>query len=219
MNAKETNMLSIIDKQISELQKAKEKLIRTRPLVNILTNKQGFWVIEMKTNKYFQFLYSELGHVKLERFGVVFSISVDEFNTSFRIASVNEVKQHIEFLERTGKHYIRQNFTQKVEQREVYEVHEALVTTKLDGMTHSGGLSKLKDIKFESHKIDPKKCDFYMVTVTGEFGTKVRHDNYENAIKEATRLAKKMNHKAWVTGVVAIVEPIQQEVQVKIIEK
>ena len=219
MNAKERNMLLIIDKQIAELQKAKEELLRTKPLVNILSNKQGFWVIEMKTNKYFQFVCSELGHVKLVRFGGVFTISVDEFNTSFRIASVNEVKQHIEFLERTGKHYIRQNFTQKVEQREVYEVHEALVTTKLDGMTHSGGLSKLKDIKFESHKIDPKKCDFYMVTVTGEFGTKVRHDNYENAIKEATRLAKKMNHKAWVTGVVAIVEPIQQEVQVKIIEK
>ena len=103
---------------------------------------------------------------------------------------IAEFNQHIEYLEITGKKYIKQDDVQSVEQREV-----------------------------EPHKIDPKKCDFYMVTVTGHFGTKVRHDRYENAIKEATRLAKQENHKVWVTGVVAIVEPIQQEVQVKIIEK
>jgi hypothetical protein len=151
-------------------------------------------------------------------------------------------------LEKTGKSYIKQDFTQRVEQREASErkvvnldfaslyqdvmpmlhdiEYQKLVKEKtgidLDALVTSRineRFNKPCDLSEVVHKIDPKKCDFYMVTVTGEHGSKVRHDRYENAIKEATRLAKIQNHKAWVTGVVAIVEPIKQEVQVKVIEK
>lgn len=227
MNAKEKKMLSIIDKQIAELQKAKEELLATKPLSEIVADKPYLWMIEKITNKYYQFVGFGLGdNITISRRGVSYAVSRSHFNNTFRIATSVEIKQHIEHLETTGRHYIKQNFTQRVDQREASE-HKvlnldfaSLYQNEVLGIDAQKEMSKPCDLSEPMvHTIDPKKCDFYMVTVTGEFGTKVRHDNYNNAIKEATRLAKKQNHKAWVTGVVAVIEPIQQEVQVKVIEK
>lgn len=58
--------------------------------------------------------------------------------------------------------------------------------------------------------------EFYMITVKGEHGSKVRHASYGAAVEEATRLAKKLNHTAHIMGVVAVIEPV--EVQKPIIE-
>lgn len=58
--------------------------------------------------------------------------------------------------------------------------------------------------------------EFYMVTVEGKSGSIVRHETLEVAAAEATRLAKKSNHRAHIMGVVAIVEPV--EVQKPVIE-
>ncbi len=55
--------------------------------------------------------------------------------------------------------------------------------------------------------LDPKDCEFYMVTCTGVHGSKVRHASYGQAMTEAKRIARKMNHPAWVVGVVAKVNP------------
>lgn len=244
MNAKETKMLSIIDKQIAELQKAKEELMSSIPLLDKI--KENQWVVQIRSNIYYQFKRIGETYVYFDRFGVEFILEHPDVNCDFRLATGNEVKQHIEYLESKGKSYIKQDFRQRVEQREASECkvvnldfaslyqNEVLgidvqeeITKWLKSMSkpfcldvkHTGGLNQLKQCKLEPRKIDPKKCDFYMVTVTGEHGSKVRHDNYDNAIKEATRLAKTKNHKAWVTGVVAVVEPIKQEIQVKVIEK
>lgn len=249
MNAKETKMLSIIDKQIAELQKAKEELMSSIPLLDKI--KENQWLIQIRSNIYYQ--VKKIGHtyVYFDRFGSEFIWEHDEVNRGFRLATGNEVKQHIEYLKSKGKSYIKQNFTQRVEQREASErkvvnldfvslyaetppvnsdiyidlyrkllekrhnsEYDRMVKDMMDRLSEPCDLSEPM-----AHTIDPKKCDFYMITVTGEFGAKVRHENYYNAIKEATRLAKKQNHKAWVTGVVAVIEPIQQEVQVKVIEK
>lgn len=217
MNAKETKMLSIIDKQIEELQKMKKQLLETKPLSEIVKDKPYLWLIQKETNTYYQFVGFALGDdISISRHGVSYAVSRSYFNSKFRIATSVEFKQHIEHLERTGKSYIEQDFRQRVDQREASEIGIDLYLKLLEQRHNSEYDRMVKDMV---HTIDPKKCDFYMVTVTGEFGAKVRHDNYDNAIKEATRLAKKQNHKAWVTGVVAVIEPIQQEVQVKVIEK
>ena len=226
MNAKEKKMLSLIDKQIAELQKAKEQLLATKPLSEIIHDKPYLWVIDKNNNKYYQYKYTLMNLIQLDRFGVDCTFGLNVFNDNFRIATSVEFKQHIEHLERTGKFYIKQNFTQRVDQREASE-HKvlnldfaSLYQNEVLGIDAQKEISKPCDLSEPMvHTIDPKKCDFYMVTVTGEHGSKVRHDNYDIAIKEATRLAKKKNHKAWVTGVVAVIEPIQQEVQVKVIEK
>ena len=237
MNAKENKLLSIIDKQIGELQKMKEQLLATKPLSDIVANKPYLWVIQKETNTYYQFVGFALGDdISISRHGVSYAVSRYYFNSKFRIATSVEIKQHIEHLERTGKSYIEQDFRQRVDQREASErkvvnldiaslyqnnvFFEKKHNAEYQRLIHGEvGTMMSPPSQAKVHTIDPKKCDFYMVTVTGEFGAKVRHDNYDNAIKEATRLAKKQNHKAWVTGVVAVIEPIQQEVQVKVIEK
>lgn len=50
------------------------------------------------------------------------------------------------------------------------------------------------------------KCAFYMVTCRGIHGSTVRHTTYESAEKEATRVALKENHDAFVVGVVATIK-------------
>ncbi len=61
----------------------------------------------------------------------------------------------------------------------------------------------------KTHEFNTKKCDFYLITVTGQYGTKKRHTTYDEAEKEAIRLCKQENHEAFILGVVASVKPIQ----------
>lgn len=84
--------------------------------------------------------------------------------------------------------------------------HEEYLASKSSGKTLIAAI-KGEDIK---HVIDPMKCDFYMVTCTGQHGSKVRHADYASAEKEAMRISKLMNHEAWIVGVVASVKPITQ---------
>lgn len=51
--------------------------------------------------------------------------------------------------------------------------------------------------------------EFYMVTVRGIRGAKVRHETFEKAVEEATKFSQKENYRAHIMGVVAIIEPTQ----------
>jgi hypothetical protein len=196
MNSSEKNTILLIDDQIAQLQKMKEQLLKAKPLSEIVKDKPYLWVIDSASNKYYQFIGDNSNQIQLGRFGKIFNIGKSQFDREFRIASSCEFKQHIEYLKSKGMYFVD---------------------------TCGKGMSGTNDFTIKEgpkkHMIDPTKCDFYMVTVTGEHGAKVRHTDYDVAIKEASRLAKKLNHKAWVTGVVAIVEPIQPEIQVKVITK
>lgn len=52
-----------------------------------------------------------------------------------------------------------------------------------------------------------EKCEFYMITCRGVKGTTVRHNTYEQAEKEAIRIAGLEKHETWILGVVAKVKP------------
>jgi hypothetical protein len=69
-----------------------------------------------------------------------------------------------------------------------------------------------------SVKFDPMKCEFYMVTCRGLRGAKVRHTSYDEAEKVAIELAKQENHKTWIVGVVASVEPVTKMIPQTTIE-
>jgi hypothetical protein len=69
------------------------------------------------------------------------------------------------------------------------------------------GVKPSVDIKHDT-KHAGTKADFYMITVKGDAGSKVRHDNYKAAEKEAIRLAKSNNHRAHIMGVIAVVDPV-----------
>lgn len=62
-------------------------------------------------------------------------------------------------------------------------------------------------VEHKNTYMDPKNCEFYMVTCRGVHGSKFRHASYEQAIAEAKRVARKENHPAWVVGVVERVNP------------
>jgi len=63
---------------------------------------------------------------------------------------------------------------------------------------------------------DITKCDFYMLTIRGEHGSKVRHTSYEIATTEAKRLAKHEQHPVYIMGLVAVAE---LEVEISTVKK
>jgi len=106
----------------------------------------------------------------MSRYGQTFEFDLVEFILDSRLALKHEVEQHIEFMNRTGKQY-------------------------------------LKPLEVIKGSFNPNKCEFYMVTCRGQMGTKVRHNTYELAEKEAIRIAGVENHETWILGVVAKVKP------------
>lgn len=216
MNSSEKNAILEIDNQIAQLKKMKEQLLKVKPLSEILNS--YIWVIESSCNKYYQFVFTnDDEEVQLSRFGKTLIINKTYFDNNFRVASSCEVKQHIQYLASKDLFFINIDgiFGNGMSGTNMF-------TPKFDvAATHySEHLNRCVKMALpKKHMIDPTNCDFYMVTVTGEHGSKVRHTDYNLAINEASRLAKSKNHKAWITGVVAVVEPIQPEIQVKIITK
>jgi hypothetical protein len=123
-------------------------------------------------------------------------------NTYYQFVSANEhevtlfrkgTENKISFFEFT-KQFIVANESQ-------VEQHEAFLRSQI--------IYPVQGYKVE-HKntyMDPKNCEFYMVTCRGVHGSKVRHATIEQARAEAKRVARKENHPAWVVGVVERVNP------------
>jgi hypothetical protein len=86
-----------------------------------------------------------------------------------------------------------------------YRFTKASQADLLESIKH--GVKPSVDIKTDT-KHAGTKADFYMITVKGDAGSKVRHDNYKAAEKEAIRLAKSNNHRAHIMGVIAVVDPV-----------
>jgi len=66
--------------------------------------------------------------------------------------------------------------------------------------------NRISELKKKKEKRKLLEKDFYMITLSGDFGTKVRHEDYKKAVKEAKRLSKKMNHPAYLMKVVEIID-------------
>lgn len=158
----------------------------------------GVWVIDNKTTKYYQFCgtTSSGGHlmVNLIRPKEAIEVIMGDFNKKFRLADPIEVKQHEEFLmSKIGR-------TSLVNIKTLPDADFTKLSVKVE--PHEKMQSPVS-----KPSIDPTQCEFYMVTCTGQRGAKVRHTRYDLAEKEALRVANKMNHAAWVVGVVAKIEP------------
>lgn len=157
-----------------------EKLnqVKNRLLNEVKSYPKGTWVIKNSNNTYYQFLSANEHEVTLLRKDSEIKVSFFEFAKEFIVANESQVEQHEAFL-----------FSQFI--------------------VHDFGFRSVQDNKAgdKNTYIDPKKCEFYMVTCTGVHGSKVRHSNYADAYAEAKRVARKENHPAWVVGVVERVNP------------
>ena len=176
----------------NELQEKVKAFVGTLGMLQAMPNGGvGTWVIDMDSNKYYQFFKSDLFrngiYVYMVRPDAEINVDVNSFNNSYRLATPSEVEQHEVFL---NKKYGQISFV-KTAQPITVPVNQ---------------IKNLKNI-VNKPSIDPTQCEFYMVTCTGQRGAKVRHTRYDLAEKEALRVANEMNHAAWVVGVVAKIEP------------
>ena len=168
------------------------------PLGLVLSQKNhglGTWVINKQSGKYYQFesTTSRQGQlmVNLVRHNGSLEIITDQYNKEFRMANPAEVAQHEKFLaDKFGR-------TTLVSVKGKPDIATSVKVKPTEKMQSPVG----------KPSIDPSKCDFYMVTCTGQYGSRVRHDNYESAEKEALRVANLKKHSAWIVGVVAKIEP------------
>lgn len=169
--------------------------ITPNPKTLVSCVKVNDWVIEKKSNTYYQFkgLSPNETATWLGRHGHTSPTLTLEFNKEFRLANADEIKQHENFLTITNKMF---------------------VPRKIDNST--GGTTKNVTIFAKEHKeivkpsFDITKCDFYLVTCRGLMGAKVRHLDYATAEKEAKRISEKENHETWILGVVASVKPVSK---------
>lgn len=124
-------------------------------------------------------------------------------NTYYQFVSANE---HEVTLFRKGT----ENKVSFFEFTKEFRVANEMEIKQHEAFLHSQVIYPVANSYKVEHKqsyIDPKDCEFYMVTCTGVHGSKVRHASYGQAMTEAKRIARKMNHPAWVVGVVAKVNP------------
>jgi len=128
---------------------------------------------------------------------------INDYNTYYQFIGKNQYQIN---LERKGSTYnvgIRDfNKLFRVATLEEANQHEAFLINKNETF-----IERTPIIISEPKKEDIK-YDFYMVTVTGEHGTKKRHLIYEEAEKEAIRLSEQENHEAFILGVIASVKTI-----------
>ena len=78
---------------------------------------------------------------------------------------------------------------------------------------HQEEINRLKTTLNKKKELE--NAEFYMLTVSGEYGSKVRHETYDIAFKEAKRLAKKTNHEVYLMGINSIIQPNNEKVIIK----
>ncbi len=99
-------------------------------------------------------------------------------------ASEEQIFQHLEYLNKAGHAYISPKIN---------------IVTSIPATSHY--VQPAKAVK-------PADADFYCVTLKQGRGCTKYHQTYEDAEKEATRLSKQEQKKAYILGVVGEVEVV-----------
>lgn len=231
---KHQSEINSITKTIAQLESLKQKLEFEGSFLNSLVKAgRGTWVIHKNTNSFHQFVHfnDKINRVYLERHKNPVIFRGLEFETHFRLATPSEAQQHETYLASTGKPKMTLDIP-NASTKKVYRLkpkykgnEDALavlagvtsfpttfeegshIETKLRASGVIGWFEAEQTSVPTTTTIDPFKCEFYMVTCRGINGTKKRHTSYDDAIKEAKRIAKKEDHPTWVVGVLAKINP------------
>ena len=192
MNTRETNSLNAIDKAIADLQKTRETLLANMPLSSRVTKND--WVIDTRTNSHYQFNEIRQNIIGLVRHTGGKTLAPDVFNTNFVLATTEQVENHLRYLNKRGFWYVGQP---------IQDASGSIKSIPADSLgEHIQKLCK-------ASRKEVQVPEFYMITVEGKSGAIVRHPDFQTAVTEATRLAKKCNHRAHIMGVVGIIEPVE----------
>ena len=230
MDEKDSKNILEIEAVILKLSKVVETIKENGSLYNTVSKKGlGTWVIETEEHRMYQYIGTSGNYVVLQRHGKNLNILHSNFNRYFHLATPTEIQRHEIYLNSKGLpkfgDEVVERYTLKDEFKHMIKAATLLAkVTKLPTSFSNTSLiySNLKEAGalewFNKETIsvnagekvntfNPLNCEFYMVTCLGDKGSKVRHTKYDDAIKEAKRVAKLENHPAWVVGVVAMVNP------------
>lgn len=185
-----------IDATIQHLKKSIDDLHQEFARVDFMAQfEDAPWVITQRdSNPWYYQLVSVNGTTStLSRQGRTKSVSYREFQRDYVVATESQVLQHIEFLTRVGKPFIK-------------KVIPCDTTPILD----CSGLDEVIPIasKKQTLSVKPKDADFYCVTLKQGRGCTVYHGDYDTAEKEAIRLSKQESKKAYVLGVVGVIDVV-----------
>ncbi len=186
--------ISDINESISDLVKIKNELeLAIQKLYFMEQFKDAPWVIVENNGMpwYYQLLTIEKGIATLSRKGRTKVLNHKDVLKNFREATESEVLQHVEFLTRTNGKFISTPIP-----CDLSEVKGVIID-------FAGGLFPPKP---EPIVKKPKDADFYCITLKQGRGCTVYHESYDIAEKEAIRLSKQENKKAYVLGVVGVIE-------------
>ncbi len=146
------------------------------------------WVIKQNTSNptYYQQV-SVIGEiVTLSRQGKTSTVHYKTYLLEFRQANEAEIIQHLNYLNLSNRPYLQ----------------------KISIEDNSGSIPANNHNEQPPKLIKPADADFYCVTLKQGRGCTKYHETYEQAEKEATRLSKQENKKAYILGVVGEVEVV-----------
>lgn len=186
-----------IDAIIQQLKKSIDDLHKEFARVDFMTQfEDAPWVITQRDSNpwYYQLVRVDGTISTLSRHGRTKSVTYREFQRDYVVATESQVLQHIEFLTRVGKPFIKKSIP--------------CDTTPI--LDYSGGLFEAVSTpsKTQTLPVKPKDADFYCVTLKQDRGCTVYHGDYDTAEKEAIRLSKQENKKAYVLGVVGVIDVV-----------
>jgi len=230
MDEKDSKNILTINGVIQALTKLSDSIKENGSLYNTVSKMGlGTWVIETEEGRMYQYVGSTGNEVVLQRHGKNLNILRVNFNTYYHLATPTEVQRHEIYLKSKGLakfgDEVVETYTLKDEFKHMVKAATLLakVATLPTSFSNTSSIySNLKEagalewfnketISITTGKkvdgFDPLNCEFYMVTCLGDKGSKVRHADYDTAVKEANRIAKLNQHPAWVVGVVAKINP------------
>jgi len=164
--------------------------------MNLNTIKYGIWVIA-PGNEYYQYVNHSATTIVLSRFGGTKLIPNTEF-AKFILASDKDVEQHLLYLKKTERSSLEMLDSDKFPILDYSNGFQDIVRETLLPSKH---LSPVVD--FDIHR-----CDFYMISVDGSVGSKVRHNSYKIAETEAIRLCGVTKEEVKILGVIAKIKPV-----------
>lgn len=191
-------------------------------LISELAERQethGAWFIQKNHNKYYQYIATLGDTVGLVRHQTVSKTSLADFKANYLQASSEDVVRHLAYLKSKNISWVEN----------VTEIEPRQFNTKFD-LAHLIELASkvikpsdpkkinlfdyetvgLNNIIPKRNGFDTAKCEFYMITVGGDKGTKVRHETYAQAEREAIRLCEITKSETFIVGVVASVKPVEE---------
>ena len=217
---------------LAKLKETRKMIEQTSLFTEVKRLGRGTWIVDIthgENGTYYQFdkLDEHTGIVTLARHGKSHETTITYINAFFRLATVSDIQRHLTYLASKGYpklgDEIESYITLKPEFKRFTQACAtiAVVKTFPNEVRVDGGIyTRLKEAgvlewfdtvtrsaSTEEITFNPLNCEFYMVTCLGDKGSKVRHADYDTAVKEAKRIAKIENHPAWVVGVVAKINP------------